>query len=365
MEKAGGHSVIHRKAQVARDGFDAREMSPAKALRLSLARASDALYGLALRVRTIEHQVLTADAVEAAAGDDALLILLDGAEGERGAVKLDLQFVAGLIEAQLMGRVRRAEAAARPFTPTDAAISEPLTNALLEGADQDLVEAGLPPVAAGLRFGDRVEDGRTLALSLTAPQYDLHRLTVDMDRGAKTAVLELLLPQRPAPRAGADANEDEALRARLEQNALNAPVILDAVLGGRMQQPLHRICGWRPGTLLPLDPEALNAARLNGAQGHEIARVKLGQMNGFRAVRLILGAQGTAAPPVATAAASAPEAGAPAPPDEAEEPPETWAEVADVARQQAPAPGDDTSEADARLPAAPVMRGAAADGVEP
>jgi flagellar motor switch protein FliM len=286
MEQAGGQSIIHRKAQVARDGFDMREMSPAKALRLALARSGEALYGLALRVRTIEHQLLEPDAIEAAAGENALLILLDGAEGERGAVKLDLQFVAGLIEVQLMGTVRRSEAGTRPFTPTDAAISEPLMNALLEGADQDLTDAGLPMVAAGLRFGDRVADGRTLALALAAPGYDLYRLTVDMDRGAKTGVLELILPRRPAPSTGLDADAARALQVRLEQNALNAPVMLDAVLGGRMRVPLNRVCGWTAGTLLPLDPEALNAARLTGAKGHEVARVKLGQMNGFRAVQL-------------------------------------------------------------------------------
>lgn len=286
MEKSGGQSVIHRKAQVARDGFDMREMSPAKALRLALARAGEGLYGLALRVRTIEHQVLEPDGIEAAAGENALLILLDGAEGERGAVKLDLQFVAGLIEVQLMGAVRRSEAGTRPFTPTDAAISEPLMNALLEGADQDLTDAGLPMVAAELRFGDRVADGRTLALALAAPDHDLYRLTVDMERGAKTGVLELILPRRPAPGTGLDADAARALQARLEQNALNAPVMLDAVLGGRMRLPLNRICGWTAGTLLPLDPEALNAARLTGAKGHQVARVKLGQMNGFRAVRL-------------------------------------------------------------------------------
>ncbi len=287
MEKAGGQSVIHRKAQVARDGFDAREMSPPKALRIALARAGEALYGLALRVRTIEHKTLAPAAVEEEAGEDGLLILLDGTEGERGAVKLDLQFVAGLIEAQLMGEVRRVEARARPFTPTDAAISEPLMNALLEGAEEDLAEAGLPPLACGLRFGDLVEDGRTLALALTAADYDLYRLTADMDGGAKTGVLTLILPRRPAPDSGAADHEAQRVQARLEQTALNAPVMLDAVLGGRMRLPLNQICDWRAGTLVPLDPEALNKARLTGAKGHEVARVKLGQMNGFRAVRMM------------------------------------------------------------------------------
>ena len=49
-------SVIHRKARAARDGSDRAGMSPAKALRLSLARAADTLFDLALTVATVEQR---------------------------------------------------------------------------------------------------------------------------------------------------------------------------------------------------------------------------------------------------------------------------------------------------------------------
>ena len=113
MGSQGDKSVIHRKAQVAREDFDAREMSPAKALRVSLAKAADRLFGLALTVSTVEQLRLSQTGIEAEMGADGLLILLDGPEGVRGAAKLDVQMLAALIEVQLLGQVRAAEADGR------------------------------------------------------------------------------------------------------------------------------------------------------------------------------------------------------------------------------------------------------------
>ena len=287
MDTQGEHSVIHRKAQVARDEFDAREMSPAKALRLSLAKSADRLFDLALTVSTVEQIRLAQTGIEAEFGEPGLLVLLDGKEGARGALKLDLQFLTALIEVQLMGKVRPGEVARRPVTRTDAAIAAPLVDALLAGFDENQQEAMAGHVAGGFRFGDLIEDGRTLSLALNQPEYDLFRLTADLGPGAKTGTLSLVLPLQPLPKQKNDAETTSGLKAKLEQNAMNAPVTLDAVMG-RMSLPLNRICAWQPGTIVPLSPDALAETELLGAKGHVVARVRLGQLNGFRAVRLIL-----------------------------------------------------------------------------
>jgi len=286
MGEDSADSVIHRKAQVARDGFDAREMSPAKALRLALAKSAARLMGLALTVRTVEQASLLLPKVEEVMGDDGLLVLLDGPDQARGAVRLDLQMVAALIEMQLKGRVASGEAEPRPFTPTDAAIAQPLINAVLDGFDETLIEAGLSNCAQSFRFGDRVADARTLALALSDPDYDHFRLSVDLAGGAKSGVLDLVLPKAPHNLTNTTDGEAEALAIKLEQNALNAPVTLDAILG-RVRVPLHDVCAWKPGTVLPLSPDVLSEARLLGAGRHVVTGVKLGQLNGFRAVRLV------------------------------------------------------------------------------
>lgn len=286
MSQSGADSIIHRKAQVARDEFAVREMSAAKALRLTMAKSADTLFGLGLVVRTVEQTAAQLPDIEELAGDDDLLILLDGSGGERGALKLDLQFVAALIEAQLIGTVRQGDADQRPFTQTDAAISQPLINAVLEGFDQMMQEAGLTSGAEGFRFGDRVDDGRMLALALDALDYDIYRLAVDFGPGAKTGKLELFLPKSPVELNSITDDGRDALTAKLEENALNAPVILDAVLA-RVQVPLSEAGTWQPGSLIPLPPDTMSEAHLLGAKGHIVAKVKLGQLNGFRAVKLV------------------------------------------------------------------------------
>ncbi|MBY5988173.1 FliM/FliN family flagellar motor switch protein [Roseovarius atlanticus] len=285
-EPAESASVIHRKAKVARDEFDAREMSPSKALRLALAKAASAQFELSLVVRMVEHEGVALTGIESLAGEDGLLILLDGLDGPPGAIKLDLQFVMALIEVQLMGEVRQGAAKPRPFTPTDAAIVQPLMNAVLEGYADQVDACDRMPRAARFRFGDRLENGRALALALWAPDYDLYRLNVDFGPGAKTGVMELILPERP-PEPEAETNDGTTLARKLEENAMNAPVMLDAVLAP-LRLPLKEICGWAPGTLLKLSPETVTGARVIGAKGHKVAPAALGQLNGFRAVRMVL-----------------------------------------------------------------------------
>ena len=286
MSEDSADSVIHRKAQAARDGFDAREMSPAKALRLALAKSAARLLGLALAVRTVEQTTLSLAQLEDTMGDDGLLILLDGPDQALGVVRLDLQMVAALIEMQLKGRVIEGEAEARPFTHTDAAIAQPLINAVLDGLDETLKEAEITECAGGFRFGDRVADARTLALALSEPEFDHFRLNLDLAGGAKSGVLDVVLPKLPYDPKTEGGGEGGDLAVKLEQNALNAPVTLDAVLG-RVRVPLQDVCDWTLGAVLPLSHETLIEARLLGAGGHLVAHVKLGQLNGFRAVRLV------------------------------------------------------------------------------
>ncbi|MGK7652551.1 FliM/FliN family flagellar motor switch protein [Roseovarius sp. B08] len=285
-EPASSASVIHRKAKVARDEFDAREMSPSKALRLALAKAAAAQFELPLVVRMVEHESVTLTGIEALAGEDGLLILLDGLDGPPGAIKLDLQFVMALIEVQLMGEVRQGDAKPRPFTPTDGAIVQPLMDAVLDSYAEQVNACDRMPDAARFRFGDRVENGRALALALWAPDYDLYRLSVDFGPGAKTGMMELILPE-PPPAPEVEASDGNTLARKLEENAMNAPVMLDAVLAP-IRLPLRDICRWVPGTVLKLSPETVTEARVIGAKGHKVAPARLGQLNGFRAVRMFL-----------------------------------------------------------------------------
>lgn len=280
-------SVIHRKAMGGRDEFDARVMSPSKALRLALAKVSANMFGLAVTVTTVQQVKLANKDIQAEAGDDGLLLLLDGVAGARGAAKVDCQFLTALIEVQTTGSVRRTEAEDRPVTRTDAAIAAPLLDAVLARYDDQLADALPGFQKENYRFGDMIDDARSLALALEAPDFDLYRLTLDIDDGAKTGVLTLLLPHRKIPRDTEKTGEaHKGGSASLAKNALEAPVAIDAVLT-RVKMPLKEICELAPGMVLPLDATCLKDAELVASDGQIIARVSLGQMNGMRAVMCV------------------------------------------------------------------------------
>ncbi|MFD1160079.1 FliM/FliN family flagellar motor switch protein [Roseovarius aestuarii] len=280
-------SIIHRKAKGGRDEFDARVMSSAKSLRLSLAKVADKMFGLAVTVTTVEQVKLSHQDVKTEAGDDGLLLLLDGPVGARGAVAVDTQVLTALIEVQTTGGVRQGDSPSRPVTRTDAAIVAPFMDAVLRRYDTQLTEADPDHVEENYRFGDMIEDARTLALALEAPEYDLYRLTLDIEEGAKTGILKLLLPHREivqmAARSG-DRKSDNS--GGLEKHLLEAQVVMDAVLT-RLRLPLNEICALRPGMTIPLDAGALSKTQLVVSGGHVAAKAKMGQVNGMRAVRLL------------------------------------------------------------------------------
>lgn len=288
MAQGESGSIIHRKARVGRQDFDARVMSPSKALRLALARSADQLFDMALSVSTVEHHGLSANAIPDRLGDDGLLVLLDGATGRRGAIKLDTQFTAALIEAQIIGEVRKTEARARPYTRTDAAMAAPFLDLVLAEFDTQMREQTDDFTPLAMRFGDRVEDARLLGLALEGHAFDLYVITADLGEGAKTGVISFVMPKTPAPNRPAKPESDDARgkSINLKKNAMDAVATLDAVLA-RIDLPLREVCALKPGMLLPIPQDALRATELFAPKRYLVAEVLLGQLNGLRAVRFL------------------------------------------------------------------------------
>ena len=315
-------SVLQRKTRAAREGGDPRVMSPARALRLSLSRAADTLFDLALTVATVEQRRIESDEIETGLGEDGLFVLLDGAAGARAALRLDPGLLAGLIEVQTIGHVRPGAVRPRVPTRTDAAMAAPLVDALLDGFEAEMSEGIAGHVARGFRFGDRMDDPRALALALTAPEFDAFRLTVDLGPGLRTGRLDLLLPLAPPPaRSGAAAGRAGAAQAGvkcagpeapadLATVALGATAVLDAVLA-RLRLPLSEAMAFRVGERLVIPRESLGAAQLVATGGHVVTEGRLGRRDGWRALRLGE-PQSSVAPAPGPAPATGP--GNPAPP---------------------------------------------------
>ncbi|MET4127372.1 flagellar motor switch protein FliM [Roseovarius sp. MBR-79] len=282
-------SVLRRKTRATRESSDPRVMSPVKALRLSLARAADTLFGLALTVATVEQRRIEAGEIERALGAEGLFMLLDGTGGARGALRLDLALMAGVIEVQTIGQVLPGSVRPRPATRTDAAMVAPLIDAVLAGFDAEMAAGHPPQPPSGFRYGDRVDDGRALALLLPAPEFDLFRITVDLEQGTRNGRLDLLLPPAlaaPPARAGNMATPRRAeTTSDLATIALAAPAVLEVVLA-RLNLPLRRAMTLKPGDRLSLPRDSLGSAQLVAPGGHGVAEGRLGQREGWRALRL-------------------------------------------------------------------------------
>lgn len=277
-------ATLRRKLAGADTAAASREMTALRALRLAMARTAGDTLGLALGAIAARQSLRAPDEVSADIAADGLLMLLDCAGTQTGAAVLSLPLVSSLIQQQTMGRVADRAPDPRPFTDTDALICAPFLEDCLRMA-ADIAEAECDRAClADIRFGARAGDARALCLALRAQRYRVYAFTLDIAEGRRQGDLALILPD-PAPvapdprQSGADRDPDQSPLMQVEAD-------LTAVLA-RLRLPLDRLNALRVGDLVPVARERVDETALVAPGGAVIARGRLGQMNGQRAVRLM------------------------------------------------------------------------------
>lgn len=314
MERQSPNSVLRRKAHAAKEVWQARAMSPAKALRLSVARAAEDLWDLAAAASGLALTEETLDTAIEALPEEGLILLLDGPEGLVGAAYLPFAIVAGLIEAQTVGRVGKAPPEVRAVTRTDAAMVAPLIDGMLERFDALLEDGGTAPWARGYRFGTMMDSARMLSLALKATDFHVMRFSLDLAALREgEAILMMPVAEQVAQISGSGAAAGSGGHGALEAQILQAPTELRAVLH-RVSMPLSAVSALRVGEILEIPREALSKTEVEVGPQTVIGTTTLGQMNGMRALRLVLPGQelATAPPQEDPALPAAPDA-APAP----------------------------------------------------
>ena len=261
-------------------------MSPSKALRLALARSADKLLEMPLTVGSVERTQSTLEEALSSFSDDTLLILLEGADGAAGAISLDRQFLTGLIEHQTTGRVTAAAPEERKFTATDAAITMPLIDDVLQRLQAAMAGDEAESWTSGFRFGARIPDCRTFGLVLRAPDYHVFRLSAMLGNAVREGEMVLALPiSEIPPDSVAKPGDPQSVQPKMSETALRVRVELQAVLC-RVQIPLSQAGQLKPGDIVDIPRDALSDTAIMDGAGKRIARARLGQLNGFRAVRL-------------------------------------------------------------------------------
>lgn len=279
--------MLERKLAAASEAERGSGRSALRALRLSVARTAKDLFDLPLAVIGAKQARCEQEGIAGVLSDDRLLVLLDGAQGQSGAVCMDGACVSALIQQQTMGKVTGAQMAERGFTGTDAALVEPLIETLLSRA-ADL--ADLPEdqrCLGGFRFGARVEDVRSLQLALEADRFRVFDLTIDIAEGAMQGAICLLLPDLPLEpgKDGTRGAPGVPPGPKLDQAFGVMRAELTATIC-RLRISLTELAAMQPGDVLPLVRERLEETELVTINGQVVAAGRLGQINGLRALRL-------------------------------------------------------------------------------
>jgi len=280
-------STLKRKLARAREAGQNGDRSALRALRQALGRAARDLMGLPVSVIGATQSRVGNDDLGHYLDDDGLMILLEGGDGCAGAAILDLTSVVAIIQQQTMGTISQNPPAPRGFTETDAALAAPLVELLLERA-ADLAQVPEDRLCLqGYRFGARAAEAASLALALEAEQFRVFELVIDIAAGQHQGSVVLILPDKGLPEPDLDAAMDGAQDGpNLGPKVMGATAELTAVLC-RFHLPLSQLSKLRPGDLVPLPVTRLDQTELRSITGQGVAAGRLGQAEGYRAIRVL------------------------------------------------------------------------------
>jgi flagellar motor switch protein FliM len=226
------------------------------------------------------------------APNHALVALLDGPHGSLGVLMLAPAVTASLIEMQTLGRLSSQPPPARKPTRIDAAMVAGVVDRALAGLDQTLADEADLVWAGGFRYASYMDEVRPLGLMLEEDSYRVLSADLQLGPGDRQGQVILILPaigRGERPEAGLAAPGDSApqFTAALAAQVEQADCRLEAVIG-RLVLPIGRIMTLQVGEVLDLPQAALDAVTLEAQDGRRIARARLGQNRGMRALKISL-----------------------------------------------------------------------------
>ncbi|WP_282024802.1 hypothetical protein [Limimaricola cinnabarinus] len=267
----GGGSA--RAASVGRGGAQGNALGGA------LARAAQETIGLPVVPRMARIDRLDREALIGEIDPAALLVGIGPPGRVTGLAAIEPQLRCAVVETQTLGAPRAAPAQAGEITGTEAAMMAPL----LQGLLIRLAQLDDGPQQAALAPGPRLGDARAAGLILPEGGFAVHRFSMEIRPGSgREGALMLALALPPAV---PQAPEAAVWKMALRETVLQASADLTAILH-RMRLPAHEVEAFEPGQRLMLPGVSLSAIDLEDGGGRAVAKVRLGQFAGLRAVRL-------------------------------------------------------------------------------
>lgn len=270
----------------------------------ALARAVEGLYGLPVSPLDVTPAAITLAEMAELLPRPALLSVVEGAGEALGVVAICPSLMTALIEIQTLGRITARPVEPRRPTRSDAMICADFVNALLAGLGEEMAGIDGFEGFGGFRYASFMDDQRPLLLMLEDHPYRSLRFRLGLGQPpGREGEIFLALPQKrvspalPAPTAPPQPAETPAGRAagadggdavadpRIVLNMRAAPVDLVGVLCRRRIR-LGALRNLQPGQILPLPRVDLSETRLETRLGQLLAIGKLGEAEGYHAVRL-------------------------------------------------------------------------------
>jgi flagellar motor switch protein FliM len=284
--------ALRRKIAHARQPTSEGAPGADRGWRLALARATRDAMGLDIEFRQLSITRAGLAEVLDLAPLHALVALLDGPQGGLGVLMLGPSVTAALIEMQTLGHLSARPPPSRKPTRIDAAMVAAVVDRALAGLDQALADEADRIWAGGYRYASYLDEVRPLGLMLEEESYRVLAAEIALGDGGREGTVILVLPAIGRGEFTEPGKEQKADPARQFAAALaveveQAECRLDAVIG-RLVLPIGTVLAMAPGDVLALPQAALDAITLEAIDGRRIARARLGQNRGMRALKISL-----------------------------------------------------------------------------
>ncbi len=284
MISDGALRAMRKKAGEGRPPPEFGIMNPVRGWRLSVPKAADDALALVATALSVTEMRMPSNELIEEMAEGSLITLLEGPGGQYGLAVLDPVMLSGIIEAATTGRVGSRAPAPRRATRTDAVICADFLDRLLELYEEAVAELEEAEALSGYRYATALLDPRLVQMTLPEAPYRQFTLTLDLESGAKQGELRIAFPA-VVRQAGKTKSGDDGFQTALRSNVLGVRADLEAVLH-KVSLPLRQVMSMQVGDVVPVPVEALGAVSVVAGGVRRVSAGRLGQLGGFRAVRL-------------------------------------------------------------------------------
>lgn len=279
-------ALLRRMTRSQGEDVAVNPLTSSRAVRLALIKAANDKAGLAITVQSVGEEVTDLEDMLGSLGDDLMFVGLWREGALVGLIALDVEMRAAVQEMETMGAVLTYPAEPRAPTRTDKMLCDPLIAEFLSAFPTAVLGTPLEGWLDGIAAGDRVDSTRAAGLVLEDRDYRVVRLSVDLGVTERQAELIIVLPLVKEEAANEPPlNDGPDWDTAFQSVVADAPAQLQALLH-RFPVSLATAQALQVGSVLPLPGCTVNSVRLMSSDGTEFAQAKLGQVGGYRAVRL-------------------------------------------------------------------------------